>query len=278
MPLFLESKNKIASPEILITGIPLDKTVCFLKGTGQSPQSLRKASWAIEDYSPPLKKSLKDKRILDKGDINLKGSVSSSLNLIYKYACSLLKNYPNCRFVFLGGEHTLSIPLIKAFSQFYPNLNILYFDAHMDLRESFQGSKLSHACTLRRILEIEKVRNVYILGARSGTKEEFYFKSKKLYRVPLKRKSLKVLKNRLRKNNVYVSFDFDFVDSCLLRSVSCPEGAGPDLNQTLKIIYTLRGLNIKGADFVEYNARIDKNLIDGCLCSKIIREFILACL
>lgn len=275
MSTFLNAHCNTENPDFVLLGIPLDVTSSFLEGAAKGPSSIRKASHNLEDYSPYLDKSLNDLKILDLLDLGLYQDIDYDLKHIESSAKEIIQQYRSSRMIFLGGEHTITVPVLKAYGNFHKNINLLYFDAHTDLRDSYQNNRFSHACVLKRILEYNFVEKVFFVGARSGTKEEFTFKSEKLERIIHLPREISKIKKQLKNNPVYVSFDFDFVDSSALRSVSCPEAGGPDFNTTLGLIHSLKKLNVIGADFVEYNGSIDPHLQDACSCAKIIREFIL---
>ena len=272
---FISAKSTLKNPQVIITGIPLQGTSSFLEGASFSPQKIRQASINIETFSFHLKKDLQDIKIKDAGDLCLSHNLENDLRLISDYV-KKLSSESKALLIFLGGEHTITIPILKGLVDKYRKINLIYFDAHLDLRDSFNKNKLSHACTLRRILEIPQIHRIFHVGARSASKEEFLFKSTKLEILPPSINSIQKVKKYIGNIPCYISFDFDFVDSSQLRSVTCPQAGGPSLREVFKIIHALRKIKVIGIDFVEYNGFIDTYLQDASFCCEIIREFILS--
>lgn len=268
---FLGTQN-FENPEIKIIGIPLDITSSFLNGTRFGPQNIRIASENLETYSVVLKKDLKDKKISDLGDIEICSDIKKALKMIENKIDRELKS--DAKLILIGGEHTLSLASIKSFLKKFPKLSLIWFDAHLDLRDSYQNNKLSHATVLRRISEISDIK-IFHIGFRSAIKEELEFAKKRVTLLKASKKEIVKIKRSLKYEPVYVSFDVDFINPDSVRSVGCPEPGGVYFNEAIELMYSLKGLNIVGADFVEYNGLIDPYFTDGTKIAKLIREFLL---
>src|SRR5690554_3509336 len=150
----------------------MDFTVSFRPGTRMGPQQIRTVSHGLEEYSFYCNKDLRDYSFYDGGDLSLPfGNVSRSLEIIEEAAHRILKD--NKFAIYLGGEHLISWPLIKAYAEKYPDLAVLHFDAHADLRENYLGEDNSHATVIRKVCEEIGPKNVYQFGIRSGDRNEY---------------------------------------------------------------------------------------------------------
>lgn len=138
---FMGSGDDYQKADIALLGIPMDYTVSFRPGSRMGPQQIRNVSGQIEEYSCYLDRDLSDKNYYDCGDLLLPfGNVDLSLQIIEEAAQELFcdEKFP----IFIGGEHLVSYPLIKAAFEKYPDLAVVHFDAHADLRMDFLGEKI----------------------------------------------------------------------------------------------------------------------------------------
>lgn len=267
MKLYYASAD-VAHADIVIFGLPFDKTSSFIPGSRLGPQYIRQCAENIEDYSPYHNKSLCDLNICDLGDIQFHSE--DWLADIEKKVSTILNKEKI--FIFLGGEHTVTFPVIKAFKQKYPKFSVIQFDAHCDLRDEYLGEKVCHATTIRRASEVVGIENVYQFGIRSGTKEEFAF-NKNLYKF----KVLEPLKKVVDKINgpIYVTIDTDVLDPGVLPAVSTPEPGGISYRELIDALSLLRDKKIIGADIVEYNPLIAPPYASGSTIAEVLRELIL---
>ncbi|MCY0881886.1 MAG: agmatinase [Firmicutes bacterium] len=257
-------------------GIPMDFTVSFQPGSRFGPPRVREASYAIETYSLAQDKDLEDKDIHDAGDLELPfGNVSSSLQQIKQAARNILAD--NKKFFAVGGEHLVSLPLIEAVLERYPNVAVVHWDAHADLREEYMGEKLSHATVLRRVAEQLAPRHLYQFGIRSATREEAryarehtHFHPHHVYE-PLKA-ALPILSGR----PVYVTIDLDVIDPAFLPGTGTPEPGGISSEEALNAVRLLSELNVVGMDLVEAMPASDISQRTAVLAAKMVRESLLA--
>ncbi|NJD01500.1 MAG: agmatinase, partial [Ruminiclostridium sp.] len=170
---FMASCESYEAAKVIMVGAPMDFTCSFRPGTRFGPQKIREVSIGIEEYSVYLDKSLDDIKFFDCGDLDLPfGDVEKSLEMIRASAEEILgdRKFP----LFIGGEHLISVPVIRqAYEKYGNDLAVIQFDAHADLREGYLGCPNSHASTVRRLMDFMPGRNIYQLGIRSGTREEF---------------------------------------------------------------------------------------------------------
>jgi agmatinase len=203
------------------------------------------------------------------------GNVEESLEIIERSSAEILNDgkFP----VFIGGEHLISLPVIrKVYEKYGKELMVLHFDAHADLREDYLGCRYSHASVIRRLVEFIPPGNVFQFGIRSGTKDEFEFadKNTNMYRYDVL-EPLKKAKEIFRNNPVYVTLDIDVVDPAFASGTGTPEPGGVGSREILEVIGLLSGIKLVGFDIVEVSPPYDISDRTALLAAKIIREFIL---
>ncbi|WP_206812483.1 agmatinase [Paradesulfitobacterium ferrireducens] len=273
--LFMGAVASYEEADAVILGIPMDFTVSFRPGTRLGPLSIRNVSIGIEEYSVYQDKDLADYSYCDLGDLALPfGNVPKSLDIIESAARLILDDgkFP----IFLGGEHLVSYPLIKPFAEKYPELCVVHFDAHADLREDYLGEINSHATVMRKVAEMLKPKHVYQFGIRSGTREEFLYAKEHTHLViedvlePLQR-----VLPELKGKPVYVSLDIDVVDPAFAPGTGTQEAGGASSREILKAVHALSELKVVGFDLVEVSPALDSSERTALLAAKLVREVIL---
>jgi agmatinase len=273
---FMGSCDKYDESKAVIVGIPMDYTVSFRPGTRMGPAKIREVSYGLEDYSILADDSLENKHFFDAGNLDIPfGNVDKSLKMIGEVAQDILSDdkIP----VFLGGEHLISYPIIKEVTKKYPDLVVLHFDAHADLRDSYCGEKLSHATVLRRASEHLKEKHIYQFGIRSGIKEEFIFAKghTNIYPCKVREPFFQVLEE-LKNRPIYVTLDIDVLDPAFAPGTGTPEPGGCSSQEILEVILAFKKLNIVGFDLVEVSPAYDPSEITSILGAKILREVLIA--
>ena len=254
---FLGVDNKFKIKEkVIVVPFGLEKTVSYGEGTRNGPKEIIKASHQVELYDEefhcePYKrigiKTLKPFKI----DKNIKKALEkiSEINeeILYK------KIFP----LTLGGEHSITPGCISPFVKKYNNLCLLHFDAHADLRESYNGEKFSHASAIRRCLDHKNV-SVISFGIRNISKNEITYLNKNSSRIKIfwtkdKNKwNLNKFKKMIKNKTVYLTFDVDGFDSSIMPATGTPEPGGLLWEETLDIIkIAVKNSNIVGADINE---------------------------
>ena len=157
----------------------------------------------------------------------------------------------------LGGEHSITAGCIEPFVKSYKNVTILQFDAHADLRNSYNNQKYSHASAMRRCLDFKNV-DLISIGIRNISKEELPFLKKNNSRIKIfwakdkKKWNLKYFKKLIKNKNVYLTFDVDGLDSSIMPATGTPEPGGLFWYETLSLIKTtFKNANVIGADINE---------------------------
>lgn len=245
--------SELESSEFVILPVPYEQTTTFKTGTKEGSQAIIHASKEVETFDEELMQETFKVGIhtLEEMEITANGP-QEMVEKVYKIAKELVDM--NKRVVLLGGEHTVSIGLVKAESEKCENLSVLQLDAHADLRESYQESKYSHACVMRRIREIAPFVGV---GIRNLSLEEHRFVQKKKIDLFFAKDLMKDdgwIDRVLSKlsENVYLTIDLDFFDPSIMPSVGTPEPGGLLWNQTLGLLKKVADQkNIVGFDCVE---------------------------
>jgi len=174
----------------------------------------------------------------------------------------------------IGGEHLVSLGAIRAAAKAFPDLHILHFDAHADLRDDYLGEKLSHATIMRRAWEILGDGRIYQFGIRSGDAEEFAFADAHTYMYKFDLNDLEDVVEELRGKPIYFSLDLDVLDPSALPGTGTPEPGGVTFRELHDAILLLRDLNIVAADVVELAPNYDASGVSTVTACKIIREIL----
>jgi len=275
---FLSASLEYDPAGVVLFGIPMDFTTSFRPGTRFGPRQIREASLGLEEFSPLLGRSLQEVCFYDAGDLDLPyGNAAASLDLACEQALKILRDdkIPYG----LGGEHLVSLGLIRAAAQLYPELHVVHLDAHADLRDDYLGEKLSHATVMRRAAEIIGPERLFQLGIRSGDAAEFQFAAGHTHFYP--GKVLEVVdevSTKLGQKPVYLTLDIDVVDPAFAPGTGTPEPGGCTSAEILETMRRLARLNIVGLDLVEVSPVGDDSLRTGLLAAKIVREVLLSVL
>ncbi|KUK13664.1 MAG: agmatinase [bacterium] len=267
------ASHNLRSSKIILWGIPLDETTSFRRGTYLGPERIRQCSYGLETYSPVFERDLSEVKFFDAGDISLpRGKLEQSLKNIEKFAYSFLKR--NFKLLSLGGEHLISLPLIKAASSVFPELRVIHLDAHADLRGKYLGNELSHASVMRRVCEFLKPSNLYQFGIRSGLKEEFDFGKKNTRFYPFSLEKVDKVIDELSPKPVYLSIDIDVIDPAFAPGTGTPEPNGITPKELFNFLEKIKSLNLIAVDVVEVSPPNDTSDITSLLGAKIVREIL----
>jgi agmatinase len=269
----------------LILPLPYEKTTSYIQGTREGPRAIISASRYLELYDEELKKEPYKVGLHTLSEfIPQEESAEKSLEQIYGEFLPLVKT--SKLIVALGGEHSLTLPAVRAFKTRHPNLSVLYLDAHADLRDEYEGEKYSHACVGRRISEISPGHLPVQVGVRSLSREEAdYIEKRKLeifysYRIkegkgpaPGGQDWIKRAISNLSPD-VYISVDLDVFDSGIMPSVGTPEPGGLSWEEVLELLSRVaQSKNIVGFDVVELAPR-QGNVAPDFLAAKLVYKLI----
>ena len=254
---FLGIDNKFNFKErVVVIPFGLEKTVSYGGGTKNGPKEIIKASHQVELYDEELHcEPYKKIGIKTLKPFKINKNIKKALKQISNINEEILnkKLFP----ITFGGEHSITPGCIAPFAKKYKNLCLLHFDAHADLRESYNGEKFSHASAIKRCLDNKNV-SVISFGIRNISQNEIFYLKKNSYRIDIfwakdKTKwNLKKFKQLIKNKNVYLTFDVDGLDSSIMPATGTPEPGGLFWDETLNIIkIATKNSNIVGADINE---------------------------
>lgn len=274
---FIGCESSFEEASIVLYGAPFDSTTSFRPGARFGPSAMRHESFGLETYSPYQDKDLIDISVFDSGDLELCfGSSEIALSDIQKRAEEILKagKFP----LLLGGEHLVTLGAVRAAAAKYPDLHIIHFDAHADLRDDYLGAKLSHACVLRRCHEIVGDGHIHQFCIRSGEREEFQFASRHTDFHPFTFEELGETVRELKEKQVpvYFTIDLDCMDPSVFPGTGTPEAGGVSFLELLKAIRIVSQTNVVGADVNELAPMLDVSGVSTATACKVLRELLLA--
>ena len=254
---FLGIDNKFNFKEkVIVVPFGLEKTVSYGGGTKNGPKEIIKASHQVELYDEELNcEPFKKIGIKTLKPFKIQKNVEKALSVMSKINQDILEKrlFP----MTLGGEHSITPGCIAPFTKKFKNICLLHFDAHADLRDSYNGEKFSHASAIRRCLDYPNV-SVISFGIRNISKEEIPFLKRNSKRIKIfwaKDKSkwnLNEFKRLIKNKNVYITFDVDGLDSGIMPATGTPEPGGLFWDETLNILkIAAKNSNIVGADLNE---------------------------
>lgn len=252
-----------------LIGVPFDRASSFLRGAAAAPALIRRE--LASDAGNGVSEALIDLRVsgalMDAGDVELGGDGDPQV-LITDAVAAVLARGGRC--ISLGGDHSITLPIVRAVRARWPELTILQFDAHPDLYDVFDGNRLSHACPFARIMEDQLADRLVQVGIRAMNAHQ---------RTQAERFAVEVIDMRAWSAGarptvcgpVYVSVDIDGLDPAFAPGVSHREPGGLSVRDVLGIIQTLDG-PLVGADVVEYNPSRDVSDLTSHVCAKLVRE------
>ena len=275
---FIGCDSDYTDAELVIFGAPFDSTTSYRPGTRFGPSAIRHESFGLETYSPYQDKDLEDHAIMDSGDLELCfGSSDQALKDIQGRAEQILQDgkIP----LLLGGEHLVTLGSVRAAVQKYPDLHIIHFDAHTDLREDYLGAKLSHACVIRRCHDILGDGRIHQFGIRSGERAEWKFaRAGHTDLHPFNLNGLEETVKALQSAPIYFTIDLDVLDPSYFPGTGTPEAGGVDFMQLLEAIRTVCSGNVVAADVNELCPILDQTGASTAIAGKVVRELMLAIL
>ncbi len=252
--------NQVEEPKVTVIPVPYEYTTSYGKGTKFGPQAILNASSKLELFDDELWLDISKIGINTNTFINCDFvSDKTSKPFIELSQAVRTSHISGSLPIILGGEQSISYGAIKAVNDLYPELSILHFSAHPDLKDSFRSNKYNHLCTMRRVIESMPEVKIVQLGIRNYSKEEKEWIEKESPNIEIffgKEKSKWNLTDILTTltKNVYISFDFSVFDMSIMPSTGKPEPGGLDWEEVLNIIKNVCAFKeIVGIDFVEFS-------------------------
>ena len=275
---FLGMDTSYQNSKVVIFGAPFDGTTSYRPGTRFAAKQMRVESDGIETYSPRLDLDLEDYKIADIGDIELStGNTIKILSEIEQVVKRTLQE--GKKPLMVGGEHLVTLPAVKAVLKYHPDTIILHFDAHTDLRETYNNEALSHATVIRRVWDLVGDHRIYQFGIRSGMKEEFDFalKDKHTMMEPFTLNTITDVLNTLGGKKVYITIDLDILDPSVFSGTGTPEPGGVTYKELEQLFVAVQqsGIELVGADIVELSPHYDQSGVSTIVACKVLRELAL---
>jgi agmatinase len=258
--------------EIIIVPVPYDETSTWMKGADKGPDAILEASPNLEFYDVETGTEVHKKGIHTIAPVIEKGSPEAMVKAVYEKILNLLQEnkFP----VIIGGNHSVSIGSIKAFSEHYTNLSVLQLDAHSDLRQEYEGSRFNHACAMARAREVAPVVQV---GIRSMSTEELpYARIDRIFYAHdlYYNKNLYQKAGDLLTENVYITIDLDVFDPSIMPSTGTPEPGGPAYYELMHFLKDVaKKKNVVGFDVVEL-CPSPSNKAPDFLAAKVIYQLL----
>lgn len=285
---FIGCEADFADAKVVIFGAPFDSTTSYRPGARFGSAAIRHESYGIETYSPYLDRDLVEPNeqgcydgilVFDSGDIELPmGSSQMALDAISERTAEILDagKLP----LMLGGEHLVTLGAFREVAKRYPDVHIIHFDAHCDLRQEYLGVELSHACVIRRCHDIIGDGRIHQFGIRSGDRYEWQFaRAGHTDMHPFCLDGLKDVVSQLASQNlpVYFTIDLDVLDSSVFPGTGTPEAGGISFNDLREAIYDVcHNCNIVGVDINELAPNLDHSGISTAVACKVVRELLLS--
>lgn len=256
--------------KLAILGVPFDEKSCFLRGAALGPAAIRAASTG-KAMNPCTELGVdleRDTVLADLGDVDTSGDVDKTFQRIEQGVRQILRK--KARPIILGGDHSITYPVLRAMAKTYKSLDILHFDAHPDLYEDLYGDRHSHACPFARIMENGLAQGLTQVGVRAATADQ---------RANARRFGSRMVEMKDFRDGLvleftrplYISFDLDALDPAFAPGVSHHEPGGLSTRQALDLIHRLKA-DIIGLDVVECNPTRDPSGITAAAAVKIIKE------
>jgi agmatinase len=252
---------------ITLYGVPYDATASFRRGSRFGPEAIRHASQSIETYSPQLERDLDDVLFADAGDLYVEGLDSAAM--VKTIRRQIIPGVP----FFLGGEHTLTLGAVQALTPRYPDLLVVQWDAHTDLRDEYDGERICHATVMRRLLDggCPTVQ----LGVRAGTRDEFALARQRSMYVSRGVALPQELLDRLAGRPLYLTVDIDVLDPSTAPGTGNPEPDGAAYADLRDALGSIASHLVVGMDLVEVAPPWDPSGMTAVIAASLVREMIL---
>lgn len=272
---FLGCDKEYEDADIVIFGAPFDSTTSYRPGTRFASREMRSQSFGLETYSPYQDQDLCDINVFDGGDLELCfGDPATALEQIEDYTAEIMSDWKIP--VMIGGEHLVTLGTVRAVHKKHPNLHIIHFDAHADLRDDYLGASFSHASVIRRCYDFLGDGRIFQFGIRSGDKSEFIFAKDHTHMQKFNFDGISKIVSKLKDTPVYLTIDLDVLDPSVFPGTGTPEAGGVSFLELLGAIKEVSTLNIVGCDIVELSPVYDQSGVSTATACKVLRELLLS--
>lgn len=272
---FIGCDKEYNEANIVLFGAPFDSTTSYRPGTRFASKAIRAESYGIETYSPYQDRDILDISVMDSGDLEFPfGNTERVLEMIEERTEQILAD--NKKPFMIGGEHLVTLGAVRAVLRKYPDLYILHFDAHCDLRDDYLGEPLSHATVLRRTWELLGDGRIFQFGIRSGDRDEFLFAKEHTTLQKFDLSGFSEVLEKLKDKPVYFTLDLDVLDTSVFPGTGTPEAGGICFKELIDAILKLRKLNVVGCDMNELCPVYDNSGASTAVACKTVRELLLS--
>jgi agmatinase len=268
---FLEAPSVVEGSTAVVLGIPYDGGISFRAGAREAPHAVRAASQSIETYSPRLRRDLADLAYADAGDLHLAGL--DAAEVMACIADAVAGHEEAGRFVVsIGGDHSVSIGTTAGSRRVHEGLAHVVFDAHLDMRPEYDGSRFSHACGTRHMASAGPT---VALGIRAGSREEFADADALLVAWSEDLSMPDAAHDALAGHPIHVSIDLDVLDPSILPGTGNPEPGGPAYRELRDAVLALSEFDVVAVDLVEVSPPWDASGISATVAAHLAREVLL---
>ena len=271
--IFMAARRDPSGCSVGLFGVPYDGTTSFRPGTRFGPAAIREVSNGLETYCPQQNLDLEDLAFADLGAIDIPFGAPEPVVAMVREATTAVLGQ-GLKPLMLGGEHSISCGAVAAVAERYPDLLLVQLDAHADLRDEWLGARHSHACAMRRCLEVLPSGDLLQLAIRSGTKEEF----SELQRTGRRMANVAALGETLASAQgrpIYLTVDLDWFDPAVLPGTGTPEPGGYRWQDFAELVDVLRPHHLVAADVVELAPQLDGSGVSSVLAAKVTRSLLL---
>jgi agmatinase len=270
--IYMASRRDPADCRVGLFGVPYDGTTSFRPGTRFGPAAIREVSSGLESYCPQLDRDLEDLAFADLGAVDIPFGAPEPVVAAVRAATEQVLAL-GLKPLMLGGEHSISSGAVAAVAAQHPELVLVQLDAHADLRHEWLGAHHSHACAMRRCLEVLPSGQLLQIAIRSGTRNEFVElrQSGRLVGIDQMAAALQPLRGK----PLYLTVDLDWFDPAVLPGTGTPEPGGYLWSHFATLVEELRHHRLVGADVVELAPMLDPSGVSSVLAAKVTRSLLL---
>ena len=270
--IYMASRRDPAGCTVGLFGVPYDGTTSFRPGTRFGPAAIREVSSGLETYCPQLDRDLEDLAFADLGAVLIPFGDPEPMVAAVEQATEAVLDLGLAPLM-LGGEHSISSGAVAAVARRHPDLVLVQLDAHADLRQDWLGSRHSHACAMRRCLEVLPSGCLRQIAIRSGTRAEFEELRGGDRLVPIG--GMAEALRQLRGRPLYLTVDLDWFDPAVMPGTGTPEPGGFLWSDFATLVEELRHHRLVAADVVELAPQLDPSGVSAVLAAKVVRSLLL---
>ena len=270
--IYMASRRDPAGCRVGLFGVPYDGTTSFRPGTRFGPAAIREVSTGLESYCPQLDLDLEDLAFADLGAVAISHGAPEPVLAAVEQATEAVLDLGLAPLM-VGGEHSISSPAVAAVARRHPDLVLVQLDAHADLRQEWLGSQHSHACAMRRCLEVLPSGTLRQIAIRSGTRAEFEELRSSGRLVAIERMAEALIP--LRGRPLYLTVDLDWFDPAVLPGTGTPEPGGFHWADFAVLVEELSHHRLVAADVVELAPQLDPTGVSAVLAAKVVRSLLL---